>query len=333
MICPNCKKQLPDDSSFCDACGAELQSLEPSEVSASDNGRKSAVRAIAIVAVVAIAAVAMVSIVVVPSLANRDEAQEASSMHETAAESTQEQPSAEDAALSSSAGGTDSQEKGQKKDDVEASAPSTSAPFWGVWIGASREEAQANEIARGATDKGLGAEVVRSDDWGELNSETWWCVTTGRYSDESQANAALSAAIGGGYTSAYVKYSGEFIGSSSETAAVSAPEQGALYDCEYFSLAMPTSWGEAWRMDESAIETREAMRKADGSPVANYLYTGAQEGAAVDGFYVAVYNFNIPSVPNNAQSFTSSKATAMYVVNESLSESEFEELCASFVAK
>lgn len=333
MICPNCKKQLPDDSSFCDACGAELQSLEPSEVSASDNGCKSAVRAIAIVAVVAIAVVAMVSIVVVSSLANRDEAQEASSMHETAAESTQEQLSAEDAVLSSSAGGTDSQEKGQKKDDVEASAPSTSAPFWGVWIGASREEAQANEIARGATDKGLGAEVVQSDDWGELNSETWWCVTTGRYGDESQANAALSAAIDGGYTSAYVKYSGEFIGSSSETAAASAPEQGALSDCEYFSLAMPTSWGEAWRMDESAIETREAVRKADGSPVANYLYTGAQEGAAVDGFYVAVYNFNIPSVPNNARSFTSSKATAMYVVNESLSESEFEELCASFVAK
>lgn len=333
MICPNCKKQFPNGSLFCDECGAALRASESSEAIERDDGRKHAVRTVSIVAVVAIAAVAIVAIVFVPSFGDRDATQESSDAYEDAGGSTQDGSLEQGSASTSSEEETDLQKVSQSRDAIETYAPGTGTPFWGVWIGASRDEDEANEIARGATNNGLNAEVVRSDDWEELNSETWWCVTAGRYVEENQANIVLSDVVGEGYASAYVKYSGDYIGGSSEAAGAPASEEGALYDCEYFSLVMPASWGEAWRMDKSVIETREAMRKADGSPAENYVYTGTREGAVSSGFYIAVYYFNIPSIPNGAQSFTSSKATAIYVINESLSESEFEDLCASFVAK
>ena len=84
-------------------------------------------------------------------------------------------------------------------------------PFYGVWINAFKEEADAKALVKEITDKGLPAFSVYSCDWENLNKEPYYCVTVGKSASESEAKSYLNEAKKSGYGSAYVKYTGDNI--------------------------------------------------------------------------------------------------------------------------
>ena len=90
-----------------------------------------------------------------------------------------------------------------------AAADSKLGRFWGVWIGASKDEAVAKEIRDGARSAGFSAYVYLTTDWANLNDEPWYVITVGPYNSEDEAEAALPAVRDAGYGDAYVKFSGE----------------------------------------------------------------------------------------------------------------------------
>ena len=118
-----------------------------------------------------------------------------------------------DASGQNAAGNSSAQDgsaTGSAKYDSEATAASTKAPFWGVWVYASQNEAEATAQATQVIDQGFSeAHAVLTTDWENLNEEPWWCVTLGAFSSEQEAQSALQSAQAAGHANAYVKYSGE----------------------------------------------------------------------------------------------------------------------------
>lgn len=84
-------------------------------------------------------------------------------------------------------------------------------PFYGVWVDAFREEEDAKALVAKLTDRELPATYVYSCDWENLNKDPYYCVSVGRSESESEAESYLDAAKEAGYSSAYVKYTGEHI--------------------------------------------------------------------------------------------------------------------------
>lgn len=85
--------------------------------------------------------------------------------------------------------------------------------FYGIWIGASKNEDEANEILEKARDNGFeNARVLLSTDWEKLNSDPYYVVTAGTYNSKEDANAELDSVKLAGFTGAYVKDTGEYIG-------------------------------------------------------------------------------------------------------------------------
>ena len=92
-----------------------------------------------------------------------------------------------------------------------AEAPDTSSaqqPFWGVWIGASKDRTEAQSIADEASAKGLPSAVWYTTDWSNLNTEPWFVISVGTSSTQQEAAEWRDRAQGSGYSDAYVKYSG-----------------------------------------------------------------------------------------------------------------------------
>ena len=80
-------------------------------------------------------------------------------------------------------------------------------PFYGIWFSATKDVDGAIYIADRAKMQGLDARVVITTDWDNLNSEKWYVVTAGIYSDENDAKIALKEVLQY-YPEAYIKYSG-----------------------------------------------------------------------------------------------------------------------------
>jgi hypothetical protein len=85
-------------------------------------------------------------------------------------------------------------------------------PFWGVWASASQDLNEALAFAREADMNGFAVEVFLTTDWDNLNSNPWYVVTLGCPDSESAAQALLAQAQDAGYSDAYIKYSGSYIG-------------------------------------------------------------------------------------------------------------------------
>lgn len=85
-------------------------------------------------------------------------------------------------------------------------------PFYGIWIAGVKDEADANRIAEEAMDKGLPATVYVTSDWSNLNSDRWYVVAAYISFFEDETDMLLQAAKDAGYSDAYVKYSGDYIG-------------------------------------------------------------------------------------------------------------------------
>ena len=99
--------------------------------------------------------------------------------------------------------------------DASQSAPAADTtsqrPFYGVWFGASKAQADMETLADTLRQYGYDAHVLVTADWDNLNPEMWYVVTSGLYVSEAEAYAALSS-VQVYYPDAYVKYSGEYIG-------------------------------------------------------------------------------------------------------------------------
>lgn len=87
----------------------------------------------------------------------------------------------------------------------------TEVSFYGIWCGAAKTKSGAEKEAQSLRKKGIDAEVFLTTDWSNLNSEKWYVVSAGVYEDKSTANAALPK-VKKIYPSAYVKYSGDWMG-------------------------------------------------------------------------------------------------------------------------
>lgn len=78
----------------------------------------------------------------------------------------------------------------------------------------SKDENDAIRFADTLSSSGITATVFVSTDWSNLNQEKFYVVSAGAYSTEDEANEALKTVQNLGYSSAYVKYSGDFLGSN-----------------------------------------------------------------------------------------------------------------------
>lgn len=83
------------------------------------------------------------------------------------------------------------------------------APFYGIWIGADKDEYEANQTADKAIAKGINAKVFLTTDWSNLNTKKYYVITAGVYETKEEAKSQLDRIIELGYEQAYVKYSGE----------------------------------------------------------------------------------------------------------------------------
>lgn len=101
------------------------------------------------------------------------------------------------------------------------------SPFYGIWCGASKSEADMQAMADTLIQHGFDAHVLVTTDWDNLNPEMWYVVTAGLYASEDTANAALSS-VRSLYPDAYVKYSGNHKGSD-PAGAVSASAHEPFY--------------------------------------------------------------------------------------------------------
>ncbi|MBR6459753.1 MAG: hypothetical protein IKS49_06315 [Actinomycetaceae bacterium] len=91
------------------------------------------------------------------------------------------------------------------KSEGQESSSSQNEPFWGVWFSAYKSDAEAQQAA--AATGMPEVQVVVTSEWENLNPETWYALTYGRYSTEAEANQARQQILSQ-HPDAYVKYSG-----------------------------------------------------------------------------------------------------------------------------
>lgn len=81
--------------------------------------------------------------------------------------------------------------------------------FYGLWVGAWSNRASADDQARAVKEAGYDGQVFITSDWENLNPTTYYVVTAGTYSSESEARANLADVQNRIIDEAYVKYSGK----------------------------------------------------------------------------------------------------------------------------
>ncbi|MDO4533176.1 MAG: SPOR domain-containing protein [Coriobacteriia bacterium] len=143
-----------------------------------------------------------------PTLALDDPEQQAEESAQAAERARQkaEQEAAERAAAEAE---ERARQEAEERERSQHASSSNASAFWGVWIAACKESANAETIASEARNAGFSsAAVYTSTDWESLNPERWYVVSLGQYGSQSDAEAALSKARKIGYGDAYVKHTG-----------------------------------------------------------------------------------------------------------------------------
>lgn len=91
------------------------------------------------------------------------------------------------------------------------SSQSSISPFYGIWCGAAKTEAEAQKQAKKIRENGFDAQVFVTTDWSNLNTEKWYVITAGTYGTEEAASAVLPD-VQRVCSNAYIKYSGNWQG-------------------------------------------------------------------------------------------------------------------------
>jgi len=91
------------------------------------------------------------------------------------------------------------------------SSQSPISPFYGIWCGAAKTEAEAQKQAKKIRENGFDAQVFVTTDWSNLNTEKWYVITAGTYGTEEAASAVLPD-VQRVCLDAYIKYSGNWQG-------------------------------------------------------------------------------------------------------------------------
>lgn len=91
------------------------------------------------------------------------------------------------------------------------SSQSPISPFYGIWCGAAKTEAEAQKQAKKIRENGFDAQVFVTTDWSNLNTEKWYVITAGTYGTEEVASAVLPD-VQRVCSDAYIKYSGNWQG-------------------------------------------------------------------------------------------------------------------------
>ena len=101
----------------------------------------------------------------------------------------------------------------QQEKEVQQSDSSQSSisPFYGIWCGAAKTEAEAQKQAKKIRGNGFDAQVFVTTDWSNLNTEKWYVITAGTYGTEEAASAVLLD-VQRVCSDAYIKYSGNWQG-------------------------------------------------------------------------------------------------------------------------
>ena len=91
------------------------------------------------------------------------------------------------------------------------SSQSPISPFYGIWCGAAKTEAEAQKQAKKIRENGFDAQVFVTTDWSNLNTEKWYVITAGIYGTKEAASAVLQD-VQRVCSDAYIKYSGNWQG-------------------------------------------------------------------------------------------------------------------------
>ena len=99
----------------------------------------------------------------------------------------------------------------QSDNSQSDSSKNTPSPFFGIWCGAAKTEAEAQKQAKKIRENGFDAQVFVTTDWSNLNTEKWYVITAGTYGTEEAASAVLPD-VQRVCSDAYIKYSGNWQG-------------------------------------------------------------------------------------------------------------------------
>ncbi len=113
-------------------------------------------------------------------------------------------------------------------------------PFYGLWVDAFKNEDDARDLVSKLQALDLPATYVYSCDWANMNKDPYYCVTIGRSETKAEAESYKDAAKSAGYGSAYVKHTGDYIGSSEYSKAEDALKEMADYLCGFMWATMMT---------------------------------------------------------------------------------------------
>lgn len=122
------------------------------------------------------------------------------------------------------------QEYAKEQEDLAAQTPAAensqtyNTPFYGIWCFASKDGAEAVNSALALSQKGFSGQVYDTTDWSNLNSAAWYVVTAGVYSTKEAADAALPS-VQSVYPNAYVKYTGDWQGTSASAGIQPSAQQ------------------------------------------------------------------------------------------------------------
>ena len=105
---------------------------------------------------------------------------------------------------------TDPKEQ-EKEVQQSDSSQSSISPFYGIWCGAAKTEAEAQKQAKKIRENGFDAQVFVTTDWSNLNTEKWYVITAGIYGTKEAASAVLQD-VQRVCSDAYIKYTGNWQG-------------------------------------------------------------------------------------------------------------------------
>lgn len=144
----------------------------------------------------------------------------------------------------------ESMDSGTSADDSQLSEHQN--PFYGVWCYASTVLSEAQSFV--ASNPSF--EIIVTSEWSNLNSETYYAVTTGRYSSENEAINVLES-VKESFPDAYVKYSGTKKTTNTE---IPLEEHEVDWTCGHIGKSFYGVWCQADKSYDRICESAEYMR-------------------------------------------------------------------------